>query len=160
MEVQTIPKEGEHHPQFPKHVPFPYLERLVLGAVVGAVGGIVAVWIAFDMVEAAAICAVILAPFFAFVGASCGVISKRHGWGAVRPIAWAIVGGIVLHIDRPIGWVIGGVIGGVINGLLRRSAASTAKGALVGAGLGIIGWTVVWAYLLGLVSVLNHLGGE
>ena len=158
MEVQAIPKREQYQPQSPKHVPFPYMERLVLGVVGslvgGVVGGFVAGGIAFDD-EAGAVCAIVLTPFFTLVGASCGVVSKLHGWAAVRPIAWAIVGGIVLHIDRPNGWVLGGVIGGVINGLLRHSVGRTAKGALVGASLGILGWAVTWAYLFGVLSVLS-----
>src|SRR5262245_7489847 len=161
MEAQANPKREQYQPQSPKHVPFPNMERLVLeavrlvlGVVGGAVGGLFAGGIAFDD-EAGLICGVLLAPFFALVGASCGVVSKLHGWSAVRPIAWAIVGGIVLHIDRPNGWVLGGVIGGVINGLLRRSVGRTAKGALVGASLGILGWAVTWAYLFGVLSVLS-----
>ncbi len=110
--------------------------------------------------EAAAICAAVLAPFLAIAGASCGAASKLHGWASVRPIAFAIVGGIALHIDRPIGWVIGGCIGGLIDGLPRHSVGRTVKGALVGVSLGMIGWGLTWAYLIGSLVLLNYLGGR
>jgi hypothetical protein len=132
----------------------PYMERLVLGAVAGAFAGLLSGPIASYM-EGAVIIGVLMAALLSVVGASCGVISKYYGWAAVRPLAWAILGGVIMHVDRPLGWLIGGAVGGALNGLLRRSAGRAAFWLWVGAMVGVVAWAGVYGYLLAFISVLN-----
>ena len=158
MEVEATRRDRQAAAESSPHTPLPFMERLVLGAIGGAGTGILAAAIAFEM-ELRVFAGLVLAPLLGTVGACCGVISRCHGWAAVRPLVWAIAGGVVLHIDRPAGWVLGGAIGGVINGILGRSIARTARAALLGAGLGVLGWAIVYGCLLGSACVLDWLDG-
>jgi hypothetical protein len=155
MEAEVIRQEQPTSYVFSKHVPFPYAERLVLGTIAGATSGLLAgVIVMRTEGEAGAFLGLLLAPFFAIVGACCGVVSKRSGWAKVRPLAWAMLGGI-LYIDNSIAWVLGGTTGGVINGILSRSIRKTMKGVLAGTVAGLLGWAIVWAYLFVFWFVLG-----
>jgi hypothetical protein len=154
MEAEVIKQEQTSGPTFPKHVPFPYMEGVVVGILAGAIGGIMMAATAFDM-EAEAIGAVLLGPFFAIVGACCGFISKRFGWAKVRPLAWAMLGGL-FYFDTPIGWIIGGMVGGLINAVVYRSSRKPIKRVLAGASVGLLGWGTVVAYLLFTGFILRY----
>jgi hypothetical protein len=158
MEVQAIQEDQQIPLILSKHVPVPFMGRLVVGTIAGALAGLFAGEIAFDM-EAAIIASLVLAPFFAVVGAFCGVISKRYGWARVSPLAWAIAIGIIFHFYNPTGWVIGGMLGGAINGVLCRSVARTAKGTFFGMFLGILAWAIVYGYIIGLGYAVNYFLG-
>src|SRR5262245_8800876 len=94
----------------PRDVTWPWAEWVFGGAVVGAVAGLVAGPIAGDM-EAAVLLALALAPLFATAGAGGGYVAGRHGWRAVRPLAWAVAGGVLFGVDHPLGWLAGGAAG-------------------------------------------------
>jgi hypothetical protein len=96
-----------------------------------------------------------LTPFLIIAGALCGLISKKYGWATVRPVAWALVGGIVLRIYLPIGWSLGGAIGGAINGLIHRSKGKMANEVLAGVAAGLVGWiTTIGGCLLAFLLIL------
>jgi hypothetical protein len=159
MEVQAIPEVNPGRLGLTNQVPLAFLERLIIGAIAGAIGGIVAAWIAFPM-ELGAILGLVLVPLFAVVGATCGVISKRHSWATVRPIVWAMVGGLILGVDTPTGWVIGGAVGNLINGMLSGSMINSVKKTFVGLGLGVLGWAMVYGYLIAFIFVVEQLTAE
>jgi hypothetical protein len=149
-----------HQPP-PREVPFPFLERLIVGTLGGVGAAILAAWIAFDVAEVAAIGVVILAPVLAVLGGICGVISWSHGWAAVRPMVWALSLGVLLHVDQPAWWILGGALGGAVNGLLRsRSVKGIAKASGRGILLGLIGWWVTIGYFLTVIVLLCWLAGD
>jgi hypothetical protein len=158
MDGEVIPDRRRAFRRPRRHVPCPGAEGVIVGMAGGAAAGLVAGWIAGEM-EAPVLMGFALAPFFAAVGGWLGRRAQRRGWAAVRPLAWALLGGVVLSVDSPFGWVLGGTIGGCINGLRDRSPGRVVRGAWLGAALGLAGWAATWAYLLGLFRGLDALCG-
>jgi hypothetical protein len=154
MEAEVIKQERTSGLSVQKHLPFPNMERLVVGILAGASGGILTAASNFYM-EGVPIVGFLLTPFFALVGACCGVLSKHCGWGKVSPLVLGMFGGIV-HFETPMGWVIGGMVGGLINGVICGSMRKTVKGLLVGGLVGLLGWGIVWAYLFVTVYGLKY----
>jgi hypothetical protein len=157
MEVEVVQRTPLSPVQPPRReVPFPFLERLIVGTLGGFVAGILAVECGLPDVkeQPIAIFAVISIPCLALLGGICGVISHNCGWAAVRPMAWAVLFGALLRIDQPTGWILGGALGGAGNCLCRRSVKGIVKAVARGMLLGLIGWWVVIGYFFALLEAV------
>jgi hypothetical protein len=160
MPVQVSDQGIECHQQPSRHIPFPALERVILGGIAG-VGCALAAISATSVVEsagseAAAELFFVLAPLFAVLGAICGKISKDHGWAKVKPFVWAVLGGITLNFFSPYGWLLGGMLGGFESGIMRRSIRRVVIGAVAGAFLGTVAWLIVTGYSLCVIWLLER----
>jgi hypothetical protein len=100
--------------------------------------------------EAAAVMTLPLLLLFVPAGATAGVIARRKGWARVRPLAWAVLGGILLPL-HPVGWAVGGAVGGIINTLRARPRTRLVRRVVCGALVGAAAWAVVMAYLFAVV---------
>jgi hypothetical protein len=117
------------------------------GGIVGGIGVMAGVFGSISEVgDEYPITLLFLTPLFTIFGAVCGYVSYKHGWTTVGPLASAFLGGIITNIFNPLGWAIGGAIGGGINGIRVRSLGTTVKRAVIGACLGLVGPTVMFAY--------------
>jgi hypothetical protein len=97
-----------------------------------------------------------LTPLLTFAGGIAGCVVSRNGWRYVAPLPLALLGGIVLPIHDPHGWVIGGALGGALYGAARRSFDRGLRHAALGAVLGTVAWALCLSYLAGLATLLGE----